>query len=466
MKRIFISMLSLIITGSALTLSSCLKKDFDTPPNESGNDPGLPVTHTIAQLRVMPQAEIKDDITIAGVVSMDDRSGNYYKKIVIQDATGGIEVEVDQTNLYTDFPVGRKVYIKCKGLFLGSYHGLTQLGYTPDERGTLTGIPATMVGEYIVKANFPNPVKVDTLTYDDLKNPSMNIARLNTLVAIKDVQFADADAGVPYTPPSSSFSRNLATCSASGGIVVRSSNYAKFQPILTPMGKGVIVGIYTRYDDYAQLVIRDTSDVKFYEERCGSSSIPVITVDSLRKQFNGGPSTVNGARITGVVISDKSSGNSQAQNLVLQQGDRGIVVRFTQAHNFILGDSITVNVSNGTLDEYNGLLQISGLQASSAVRWGTGSIAPRVATIQQINSNLEAWESTLVRVTNVSFPSGTFSGNKVINDGTASITLYTIAGASFAGENMPTGTKTVTGIIGQFGSTKQLQVRNPTIDIQ
>jgi hypothetical protein len=288
MKRIFIAIISLFITGSALTLSSCLKKEFDVPPNESGTDPKLNVSHTIAQLKGLPQAEIKEEITISGIVSMDDRSGNYYKKLVIQDETGGIEVLIDQTNLYTDYPVGRKVYIHCKGLFLGSYHGLSQLGYTPDERGTLTQIPGPMVNDYLVKANFPNPIKVDTLTYAELKDPSANNERLNTLVAIRDVQFADADAGVPYTPATTSFSRSLSNCSSSGGIVVRSSNYAKFQPLLTPTGQGVIVGIYTRYDDYAQLVIRDTSDVRFYNERCGSSSIPLVTIDSIRKIFASG----------------------------------------------------------------------------------------------------------------------------------------------------------------------------------
>ncbi len=85
----------------------------------------------------MPQSEITDDVIIGGIVCMDDKSGNYYKKIVIQDETGGIEIEIDQTNLYTDYPVGRKVYVRCKGLFLGNYFDIPQLGATPDERGSL-----------------------------------------------------------------------------------------------------------------------------------------------------------------------------------------------------------------------------------------------------------------------------------------------------------------------------------------
>jgi len=466
MKRIFSSILSLLLLVSvAVNFSSCLKKDFDTPPDESGIDPHLNVTHTIAQLKSLPQVQIDSDVVISGVVCMDDRSGNYYKKIVIQDSTGGIEVLIDQTNLYTDYPVGRKIYIKCKGLTLGSYHGLPQIGMAPDAQGSLTMINGTTVGDYIVKANFPNAIKVDTLNYSDLKVPGQNVSRLNTLVAIRDVQFADADAGVPFAPPTATFNRSLATCSASGSIVVRSSNYANFQPILTPTGNGIIVGLYTRYDDAAQLIIRDTTDVRMYGERCGNGATTLITIDSLRKYFTGSSVTMEAYKITGVVISDRAAGNSQPQNLVLQQGDKGIVVRFTGSHTFNLGDSITVNVTGGALAEYNSLLQISGLQTGAAFKSGTGTITPRVTTIQDINSNFEAWESTLVKIANVTFPSGAYSGNKVISDGSGSITLYTIATATFANDNMPSGSKTVTGITGQFGATKQLQIRN-TSDIQ
>lgn len=266
MKKNFIILLCAFSIGLVITVSSCLKKEFDVPPNESGNDPNLKVTHTIAELKDLPQAEITDDVVIGGIVSMDDRSGNYYKKIVVQDETGGIEIEIDQTSLYTDYPVGRKVYIRCKGLFLGNYNDLPQLGGAPDERGLLTQINGTMVDDYIVKATFPNPIKVDTFNYNDLV--SVEGSRVNTLIAIRDVQFADGSAGAPFSAPTASTDRQLTDCSFSGGIVVRSSNYAKFQSYATPMGQGLVVALYTVYRGKAQLVIRDTSDVRFYNPRC------------------------------------------------------------------------------------------------------------------------------------------------------------------------------------------------------
>jgi hypothetical protein len=267
MRKNFIAVLSLVVLGVVITLSSCLKKEFDVPPDESGFDPKLTVTHTIADFKSLPQGEmITDDIIISGVVCMDDRSGNYYKKIVIQDSTGGIEVLIDQTNLYTNYPVGRKIYIRCKGLYLGNYNELPQLGYTPDERGLLTQINGTMINDYIVKANFPNPIKIDTFNYNDLT--SIEDSRVNTLVAIRDVQFADGIIGLPYAEPGATTNRDLTDCSGSGGMVLRSSNYAKFQSVSLPQGNGVMIALYTRFHTTPQLTIRDTSDVRFYNARC------------------------------------------------------------------------------------------------------------------------------------------------------------------------------------------------------
>lgn len=275
MKRISIVAMGVLLLGLATGISSC-KKDYEAPPDMSGYDPKIPVTHTIAQLQAMPLGVVIDsDVVVSGIVVMDDRSGNYYKKMVIQDETGGIEVLVDQNNLYNDYPVGRKVYIKCRGLFVGAYGQNLQLGYTPDAGGSLSNIPAVMVGDFIVKANYPNPIVPDTVTLADLASPNGAKERLNTLVAIRNAEFAPAFVGVPYAQLASLASATNLTVNDCGGgsITLRNSGYAKFQPLTTPGGNGILVGIYTRYNNTPQLYIRDTADVKFYGPRCDGSTV-------------------------------------------------------------------------------------------------------------------------------------------------------------------------------------------------
>ncbi|MEI2750497.1 MAG: DUF5689 domain-containing protein [Ferruginibacter sp.] len=61
---------------------------------------------------------ITDDVIISGVVVANDKSGNFYKQLFIQDSTGAMQLLLDANSLYVTYPVGRKVYIKCKGLTL------------------------------------------------------------------------------------------------------------------------------------------------------------------------------------------------------------------------------------------------------------------------------------------------------------------------------------------------------------
>ena len=75
---------------------------------------------------------------------LDDRSGNYYKTIVIQDASGGIEVKFNDGFLYQQYPQGRTIYIRCKDLILTDYNNLTQLiGSTVEENGVLSDVGLT-----------------------------------------------------------------------------------------------------------------------------------------------------------------------------------------------------------------------------------------------------------------------------------------------------------------------------------
>lgn len=267
MKRTaLIIFLIYIIAGSA-----CLKKNYDEPPDKRGADPGLKITHSIAALKTLPPyTMISNDIVISGIVVMDDKSGNYFRKIVLQDTSGGIELLIDQNNLYTDYPVGRKIYVACKGLYLGAFADNPQLGYTPDATGFVSGIPALLAGQYVVKGSYSHPVIPDTFTLSELKDVTAMQRYLNTLVALKNMEFDSASIGKPYAEQAvvaPATQRLLLDC-IERNVQLRTSAYARFQPYLIPSGNGTLTAIYTRSYNKAQLVIRDTADVAFYGLRC------------------------------------------------------------------------------------------------------------------------------------------------------------------------------------------------------
>ncbi|MBL0054257.1 MAG: hypothetical protein IPP29_23640 [Bacteroidetes bacterium] len=201
----------------------------------------------------------------------------------------------------------------------------------------------------------------------------------------------------------------------------------------------------------------------FVNLRCdGSGGVATpTTIANIRSMFTGSTTTVQGAfTIKGIVTSDKDNLNLDTKNIVIQDATGGIVVRFTAVHTFAMGDEVEIEVSGQELSEYHAWLQINRVANAAAVKTGTGTITPVVKTIQEIVTEQNALESTLVKVSNATlsgFP--TYSGNNVITDGTNNTILYTRFSATFAASPIPTTPKTFTVIVSDYDGL-QLQIRN------
>jgi DNA/RNA endonuclease YhcR with UshA esterase domain len=465
----------LSLTALLLTVgfTACVKKDFDEPP--VGGDPvTITANTTIADLKALHVTssgfdQIADDLIIEGIVVMDDRSGNYYKTLVIQDASGGIEVKFNDASLYNQFPVGRKIFIKCQDLILTDYNNLTQLtGSTVEQGGQVddVGLTEVQVRKKVVKGPVGTSAPVPTVvTIDQLKQGSSNY--ISTLIKLENVQFSSPDADKTYADPVTQFSLNriIEDCSK-GQILLRSSGFSDFAGELTPTGNGTITGVLGIFGNTLQLYIRDLNDVDMRGDRCTGVGGELMTIGELRTKYTGSTTTAPGNRkIKGIIISDRVANNITGKNLVLQDGTAGIVVRFSANHSYNLGQEIEVEVSNQELSEFNGLLQVNNISLDkSGVLFGSSNtITPRTATIAEINANSEAWESTLVKILGATISGGgtPISGGKTVTDATGSIPMYTQTYAAFANMATPTGPVTLTAIVSDFNG-KQIAVRNPS----
>lgn len=263
-------LLASICLSSAL-LSSCLKQEFDAPPDSSKYDPALPVQLSLRDLTYQGlelasgQYRTLGDTTVYGIVVANDKSGNIYKQIIIQDSSGGgIAILSDKTSLYGDYPVGRKVYVKLKGLILSNYNGLPQLVYDFGEDGRSNGIPSSVMDKFIIKASYPNPVVPKTVTMIDIfSNPDLY---LNTLVKIENVQFEKSSSNVVYSDDVRSSTRVIRDCPYNAKLGMYNSSFSDFRGALTPEGKGSITCILSTYNN-PQLILRDTSDVQLTQPR-------------------------------------------------------------------------------------------------------------------------------------------------------------------------------------------------------
>ena len=131
----------------ALGSFTACQDDFDTPPlivPEATIEPNT----TIAELKEKYWSddnnyyitiEPKEDgskVIVAGRVISSDASGNIYKSLVIQDATGAMAFSVNQNSLYNTYRIGQEVVIDVTGLGIGKYAGLQQIGGYGEYNGT------------------------------------------------------------------------------------------------------------------------------------------------------------------------------------------------------------------------------------------------------------------------------------------------------------------------------------------
>ncbi|MBO4633898.1 MAG: OB-fold nucleic acid binding domain-containing protein [Bacteroidales bacterium] len=147
---------TVIILCAFATLLSCksLKEEWDPVFTTNYKEPhaqigysesylqekeGLETFTTIADLKAMYKNKplvLSGNVWVKGQVTSEDRSGNIYKEIYIQDETGGIDLKLGKTSLYSEYSRGQWLYVKCDGLTLGAYKGMPQLGFEADDTTT------------------------------------------------------------------------------------------------------------------------------------------------------------------------------------------------------------------------------------------------------------------------------------------------------------------------------------------
>ena len=262
---------------------SCNKK-FDAPP--AYIPPDITATTSIEALKAMHVLGQVDSITadmiIAGVVIANDSSGNFYKQIVLQDSTGGIAVHIDDYNLYASFPIGRKVYIKMKGLYMAEDAGLIYVGGTPDNGGAVSGIASRLKDQYLVKGETNMPAVPAIVSIADLKSNPAKYMYMLVQFDNFEVKATDTAKTYAYASPTSKTDANIIVkgCSSNDTMIIRTSGFSYFANVNVPNGNGTLTAVYAYYKSpynnriTPQVIIRDTSDVQFINPRCDGAKPP------------------------------------------------------------------------------------------------------------------------------------------------------------------------------------------------
>jgi hypothetical protein len=249
--------ISLLLTVAVLFLTSC-KQELDIAPIAMYDGKA---NHTIAQLleyHTNPAGFTYDTlpagIVIEGVVISCDKEGNCYKYITIDDGTAGVQIKINSTNLYHNYPVGQHIFVKCDGLVLGDYGLLPQLGWW--ENDGMVGINTNVLYKYIFKDGAPRqaPEPIEITSTSQIQDNMYN-----RLVRIKNCHFKTP--GQRFAENTSSGTSNDIVLDGGGEIVLYTSRYADFASQLTPEGTFDMVAILSRFRTTNQLTLRFLSDI-------------------------------------------------------------------------------------------------------------------------------------------------------------------------------------------------------------
>ena len=275
----------------ALTLGSCMGDSY-ADPDLTDKVPAAPYgNNSLREKNVISIADLKTqfatvianssykliekDMMIKAVVTGNDVSGNIYNQVSVQDASGAIIIAINGSGLSGYLPVGQEILVNLKGLYIGSYKKLPQIGgvNTKISDGSLSmgKIERAVWNEHFkilnpgeADASTVEPEEFDKTKLTDAAYMEANVGKLMTL---KKVKFASANGTNVWAPKDTNTSLELIDAESgkkinSSNLVVRNSGYSKFANEVVPQGVFDITGIFTRFGDTWQIVLRNTDDLK------------------------------------------------------------------------------------------------------------------------------------------------------------------------------------------------------------
>lgn len=265
--------------------------------------------------------EITDDYVIHGKVISSDQAGNVYKSVYIYDeeSKSAIELKLMVSN-YVFYHPGQEIFVKTKGLAIGSYRYMLSVGGMPTADDIAKGYAnRNLETQLLVNAHiFPGAIgeltASDTLVVNkDNYKTLLNDDALGRLVRFEDLEYKEGELDgdkypqyleVTYPGGSTTAAYNNryfseegltptyaysydnqrfygsswfsygGTSSSVGNYIVRVSGYANFalQPLPANGTEGEITAIYTKYSSKSggfikyQLLVNSMDDIKFRQK--------------------------------------------------------------------------------------------------------------------------------------------------------------------------------------------------------
>ncbi len=253
MRNLFLS-----LTVAILFSVSC-KKEFDAPPSKEIPVGNILTIDSLRKMYVASPVSFTQDYSVYAVVTADEKNGNLYKNIFVQDNTGAINLRLlNSGGLYQ----GDSIRIYLKGTVLSKYNGMLQLDSVDVDKNTIK--QKTLVD-----------IAPQVATIDEILASSALQAKL---VKLENVEFKCTELGKTFADAVNQFSANryIANCNGKE-VIIRTSGYANFANVIIPQGKGSLVAVVGEFNGEKQLYVRTFGEINMSGTRC--AKCPLVYKD-------------------------------------------------------------------------------------------------------------------------------------------------------------------------------------------
>ncbi len=200
----------------------------------------------------------------------------------------------------------------------------------------------------------------------------------------------------------------------------------------------------------------------------------VVTIADLKLKYDTqGEYTIEGdSSLFALVVGDDVSGNLY-KSAIFQDATGGIT-GFNNGAGLFAGDSVRIYLKGVTVSQYHGLMQLQNFTVDkNIVKQKVGvPLVPKTISIDEAVANLDAYQSTLVKIEGVQFVDeelgmtyadtvGLTTQNRHLEDCNGNQIIVRTSGyAGFAGMLLPEGNGDITAVLGRYDNTAQLLLSN------
>ena len=166
------------------------------------------------------------------------------------------------TGIYAYCPVGQKIVLNCKDLYIGGYGKMAQIGTLYEGKvGRMSEAQWKSNVRFVGSPNLSQP-ELKPLEIDEnyLKTTDQSVTP--QLIKLNNVVFTEADGETLYAPEEmgdGDINRNLKV--GNTNVIFRVSTYSNFANDVIPEGNVQVTGLLTRYNDSWQIKVRTGRDI-------------------------------------------------------------------------------------------------------------------------------------------------------------------------------------------------------------